>query len=186
MRVYIATSLDGFIAGEGHDLSWLPDPAPDDNADDGALFYDEFMLSIGALLMGRRTYDVVRSFDVEWPYGDRPVLVASHRPLETETPSTVRRVEGSIQDLIGEAKGSADGKDVYIDGGVLIRQACAAGLVDDLTISLAPIALGSGYSLFAGLEDSFAMRVVGAYRFPGGMVQLRLSPAPSDSVEGAT
>ena len=127
--------------------------------------------------MGRRTYDVVRGFDVPWPYGDRPVLVATHRPLDEGAPKTVRRVEGTIQELIAEAKRSANGKDVYLDGGVMIRQACAAGLVDDLTISVAPVALGSGYPLFAGLESSYSMTVKGLYRFPGGMVQLRLAPS---------
>jgi len=74
LRVFCACSLDGFLAGEGDDLSWLPEPEDGAPAEDHG--YDAFMEGIGALLMGRTTYDVVRGFDVAWPYGDRPVIVA--------------------------------------------------------------------------------------------------------------
>lgn len=176
VRVYIACSLDGFIAGRDDDLSWLPDDPPEEDPEPGTLSYEEFIADIGVLLMGRRTYDVVRSFDVDWPWGERPVLVASHRDLDEGAPATVRRVEGSIETLIREARKAGGGRDVYIDGGVLIRQACEAGLVDDLTVTIAPIALGSGHPLFAGLNEAYAMEVVEVHRYHGGMVQLRLEP----------
>lgn len=174
VRVYCATSLDGFIAGEGDDLSWLPDsghegPGP------GALTYEAFMADVGAMLMGRRTYDVVRGFDVPWPY-EVPVLVASHRQLEADAPAGARRVEGSIERLVEEAKSAARGRDVYIDGGVIIRQACEANLVDELVITLAPVALGNGHSLFGGLEARLGLEIVNVARFSGGMVQLHLVP----------
>lgn len=174
VRVYIATSLDGFIAGEGDDLSWLPeaghgDPGP------GAVTYEQFTADVGAMLMGRRTYDVVRGFDVEWPY-EIPVLVASHRALDSNAPEGVTRVEGSIDDLVAAAKDAAEGRDVYIDGGALIRQSCEAGLVDELVITLAPVALGSGHSLFGGLGSRFHVEIVNVARFSGGMVQFTLVP----------
>jgi len=175
VRVYIATSLDGFIAGEGDDLSWLPTPEPDEAIDPGALTYETFMADVGALLMGRRTYDVVRGFDA-WPYGDRPVLVASHRDLDHDAPCGARRVDGPIAAIVAEAREAAAGRDVYLDGGVMIRQACAANLVDDLVITMVPVALGKGQSLFAGLEQRYGMQLVDVALFPGGMVQLRLVP----------
>jgi len=176
VRVYLAASLDGFIAGEDDDLSWLPEPPYDDEPGPGAVTYEDFIAEVGALLMGRRTYDVVRGFDVPWPYGDRPVLVASRRELDEGAPDTVRRVEGPVEELVVRARETAAGKDVYLDGGVLIRQACAAGLVDELVLTLAPVALGSGHPLFAGLERRYRMEVVGMASFSGGMVQLRLVP----------
>jgi dihydrofolate reductase len=180
VRVYIATSVDGFIAGPGDDLSWLPSPEPGEPQESpGGLSFEAFIENIGALLMGRRTYDVVLGFGGEWPYGDRPVLVASHRALGDSVPTHVRRVEGQIQTLVAEAKEAAHGRDVYIDGGALIRQACDAGLVDDLTITLAPIALGAGHPLFGGLRESYGMELVDFSRFPGGMLQLRLLPKRS-------
>ena len=90
-RVFIASSLDGFIAGPEDDLSWLPavlDPSPD------AISFSSFMKEIGAMLMGRRTYDMVAGFDGPWPYGAVPVSVATHRALEggaRDGPCSLRR-----------------------------------------------------------------------------------------------
>ena len=174
IRVYIATSLDGFIAGEDDDLSWLPD-AGHEGPGPGAMTYEAFMADVGAMLMGRRTYDVVLGFDVDWPY-QIPVLVASHRALDDDPPLGVRRVQGSITELVAAAMEVANGRDVYIGGGGIIRQALEAGLVDELVITVAPVALGSGYSLFAGMETRVEMDVVNVARFSGGMVQLTLVP----------
>lgn len=179
VRVYIATSLDGFIAGPDDDLTWLDAPGPgvgSPPSEPGALDYEAFIADVGALLMGRRTYDVVRGFDVPWPYGDRPVLVATHRPLDEGPPPTVRRVEGRIGELVALAKDAAAGRDVYLDGGVLIRQAAEAGLIDEFTVTVAPIALGSGHPLFAGMGSPYPLRVVSHHTYAGGMVQLRLVP----------
>ncbi len=177
--VYIATSVDGFIAGPDHDLSWLPtdeDLADTLQEDDGALGYEEFIASVGSLLMGRATYDVVRGFDVPWPYGDLPVLVATTRALDDDPPRTVRAVQGSIAELIELAKTAAGAKDVYLDGGELIRQAAESDLIDDLTITVAPIALGSGVPLFAGMSKRYPLEFISHHRHPGGMIQLRARP----------
>jgi dihydrofolate reductase len=176
VRVFLAMSLDGFIAGEGDDLSWLPDPPYEDMGSPEALTYEQFIADVGALLMGRGTYDVVRGFDVEWPWGERPVLVASRRALDAEAPPTVRRVEGPIEELVAEARRAASGRDVYVDGGILVRQAVAAGLVDEMTIGIAPVALGSGHPLFAGLEERSRWTITEVHRSLGGMVQLRMVP----------
>ena len=182
VRVYLASSLDGFIAGPDHDLSWLPSDdelieAPD--VDPDALQYDDFIGDVGALLMGRQTYDVVRSFGVAWPYGERPVLVATHRGLDDDPPKTVRAAQGTIQELVADAKDAAGGKDVYLDGGTLVRQAAEARLIDDLTITIAPIALGSGHPLFAGMAERYPLEIVSHHRFGGGMLQIRARPRRS-------
>jgi len=181
--VYIASSLDGFIAGPDDDLSWLTEAEPEaaasfgeDDSVDGALSYEEFMAGIGALLMGRRTYDALLGFGVPWPYGERPVLVATSRPLDADPVKTVRRVEGSIDELIELAQEAATGGDVYLDGGTLIRQAAEADLIDDLTITIAPIAIGAGSPLFAGLTNRYPLEIVSHHSFPGGMVQVRVRP----------
>jgi dihydrofolate reductase len=186
VRVYIAMSVDGFIAGPDDDLSWLPDADPDDDpappgteADSDGLEYEEFIGGVGALLMGRRTYDVVRGFDVPWPYGERPVLVATNRPLDSDPPATVRPVEGSIVEMVEAAKEAAQGGDVYLDGGTLIRQAADARLIDDLTITIAPVALGAGHPLFAGLDERYPLEIVSHHTSFGGMVQIRARPRTS-------
>lgn len=182
VHVYIATSLDGFIAGPGDDLSWLTGPegptpeGPPAPSDPGALSYEAFTRGVGAMLMGRRTYDVVRGFDMPWYYGDMPVLVATTRPLDEGAPPTVRAVSGDVHELVAEAKRVAAPKNVYIDGGVLIRQAAEADLIDELTITLAPIALGAGLPLFEGMPKRYPLEVFGHHDFPGGMVQIRARP----------
>lgn len=166
--VYIATSLDGLIAGEGDDLSWLP--APVEGGDD--LGFSAFLDKVGALLMGRRTFDVVAGFAGPWPYGDRPCLVATHRPLPAVS-APVRAVSGDIHGLVAEARAAAGGLDVYIDGGALIRQALAADLVDGMTLTTVPVVLGAGVPLFAGGGARRAWRPVGDEALPGGLLKRR-------------
>jgi dihydrofolate reductase len=181
VRVYIASSLDGFIAGPGDDLSWLPSPEEEEGEPEPAggspLSWDDFMADVGALLMGRRTWDVFLSFDVPWPWGERPVLVATSRPLDTPHPPLARAVRGDVRELIRLAKEAAGGRDVYLDGGDLIRQAAESDLIDDLTVTVAPVALGAGLPLFAGMSRPYPLEVVAHLDHPGGMVQLRMRPA---------
>ncbi len=185
IRVYIACSLDGFIAGPGDDLSWLPGAQPDGDANDGpgpkrdagAVGFEEFMSDVGALLMGRRTYDVAVSCEGAWPYGERPVLVATHRPLES-TGHDVRAVSGDISTLIAQAQMAAGKKDVYLDGGDLIRQAMDANVIDDLIVTMVPVVLGEGHSLFAGVTKRHTLEFVGHHGIGDGMVQLHCRPLP--------
>lgn len=189
VRVYIACSLDGFIAGPDDDLSWLPGADPDPDApeankdstpprDPAAVSYDEFMAEVGALLMGRRTHDAVAGFGVPWPYGERPVLVATHRTLEPASP-TVRAIDGDIASMIEAAKDAAGSKDVYLDGGFMIRTALDAGLVDDLIVTMVPTILGAGHSLFAGVTARHELELIGHHTEALGMIQLRLRPKPA-------
>lgn len=179
VRVYIACSLDGFIAGEGDDLSWLAssESASDrrTESDPGAVSFEDYMRDVGALLMGRRTYDVVAGFGGAWPYGERPVLVATRRPLEPIHP-WVRPIEGEIAHMVAAARAAAGARDVYIDGGDLIRQALDADLVDHLIVTMVPVVLGRGHPLFAGVAKRHSMELLGHHRFEGGMVQLHFRP----------
>ncbi len=177
VRAFLASSLDGFIAGEGDDLSWLPQPGPGD----GDFGFGAFLQDVGALLVGRRTYDAVAGFGGEWPYGSRPVLVATHRPLSPGVPS-VRAVAGEAAALVGEAKRAAAGRDVYVDGGEVLRQVMDAGLLDELTLTLVPVMLGRGRPLGGGGQQRHALRLDKVVRLPQGLVQLTylggLSRAP--------
>lgn len=169
IRVFIACSLDGFIAGLDDDLSWLPKP---EGADDFG--YGAFIADVGALLMGRRTYDVVAGFP-EWSYGNLPVLVATQKPLASPH-ATVRPVAGSIDEVVRAAREAAGERDVYIDGGNLIRQAVDAGLVDELTITVVPVVLGRGLPLLAGTERRHALERVDVRTQKAGLVQLVYRP----------
>lgn len=170
VRVYLATSLDGYLAGPEDDLSWLPS-----DIDLGEAGFEPFLATIGALLMGRSTFDVVAGMDdASWPYGDRPVLVATHRPLVATGTKAARAevVTGSIDEMIGRARSLAGSGDIYLDGGTLVRQALDAGLALDLTLTVIPVRLGGGVPLF-GTGERRPLRLRAATPLAGGLVQLR-------------
>ena len=172
VRVYLAMSLDGLIAGPGGDISWLPHEAVEHT---DALTFERHMAEVGCMLMGRATYDFVEGFEGPWPYGEVPVLVASRREL-TPKVATVRRVEGDIAELLAQARHLADGAVVYLDGGDLVRQAIDANLVDELVLTIVPKALGEGVGLFTGVARRQDYRITAAERY-GSMLQVRLKPA---------
>lgn len=168
VRVFIACSLDGFIAGPDDDLSWLPRASGDDHG------FGAFLEGISALLMGRATYRVVEGFGGEWPFGERPVFVATTRPLEPAAP-TVRAVSGPPSELLAAVR-EVTGGDVYLDGGNLIRQFLDEGLVDQLIVTIVPVVLGDGAPLFAGTRKRRTLGLVGVRESSGGLVQLEYRP----------
>jgi dihydrofolate reductase len=180
VRVYLGCSLDGFIAGPDDDLSFLSEPAPPSaeiSEPSQALSFEAFMDRVGAMLMGRRTHDVVAAIGV-WVYGDTPILVATHRDLAPAA-SSVRAVSGSIESLIEQAKEVAGDKDVYLDGGDLVRQGLDAGLVDELCITYVPVLLGrGGVRLFEDLTRRTKLELV-AHERMGHMLQVTLRPIAS-------
>lgn len=168
VRVFVACSLDGFIAGPDDDLSWLP------SSPEGEDFgYGAFMADTAALLMGRNTYEVVAGFDA-WPYGETLVFVATSRPLEA-TVETVHPIGGDPAALLAAVRAHSDGG-IYLDGGALIRAFLDAGLVDELTVSVIPIVLGAGAPLFAGTARRHALEFLDVTPHAGGLVQLRYRP----------
>ena len=166
-HVFVGASLDGFIAGPNDELDWLG-AAQGDMPDT----FGPFLAQIGAILMGRRTYDVVRGMSVPWPYGDTPLLVATHRLLEPGR-STVRAVSGDIGALVAEARSVAGARGVYIDGGGLIRAALDAGLVDEVTVTIVPTVIGRGIPLFAGVGRHHRLELLSERALGGGAVELR-------------
>lgn len=181
IRVYLGCSLDGCVAGPEHDLSFLERYGPQPDADVGqGLGFETFLEEVGALLMGRRTYEVLLDFD-QWPYGQRPVLVATHRDLPSAPQGGIaRRVEGDIQRLVAEARAAAGDRDVYLDGGDLVRQALDAGLVDELCLTYLPVVLGRGIRLWEGLRNTHALRFEPPVEYAGRLVQVRARMLKAD------
>jgi len=174
--VFIATSVDGFIARPDDGLDWLTG-TPDDELTgehdpDQDFGYGDFLATVDALLMGRGTYDVVSGFAGDWPYGATPVYVwTSHSDdLAPKEGSILRPVSGSLDEVM--ARLVADGIDhVYVDGGKVIRQCLAAGVIDRMTISTPPVLIGEGIPLFGGTGDDIRLELVSWETFDGGMVQ---------------
>jgi len=168
--VFAACSVDGFMAGPDGELDWLEGR---DGIEDT---FTPFIARVGAILMGRRTFDFVAGLGGAWPYGDIPLLVATSRGLTPPRPS-VRAVHGDAGELIAKAQAAAGDKDVYLDGGELVRAALEAGLVDEITVSVVPIILGRGRPLFAGIKERCELELVESRPIGGGLVELRYRPA---------
>lgn len=178
--VYMGCSLDGFIAGPDNDLSWLSQDhgrEGDLAADPGYVSFEDFMGRTGAMLMGRTTYDTVAGMGV-WPYADTPVIVATTRALESDQ-KTVTASRGDITALVDEAKTAAGDKDVYLDGGALVRQALDAGLVDEMIITFVPIAVGAGIRLFDGLREHQRFQFSARAASGGGLLQVSARVVPA-------
>ena len=158
--VFLAMSLDGYIAGPNDDLTWLEPMQGEEHG------YTAFFASIDALIIGRRTYDVVLGFP-QWPYGDKRVYVMTNRPGEPRP--GVAFVRGTPAEVLAKV----DATHVYVDGGAIVRQFLAANLVDDLTISVVPMLLGAGIPLFEKAAPGPALELLGAQAFKNGLVQLR-------------
>ncbi len=172
VRVYLGCSLDGHIAGPEHNLDFLSEFTPDLHAPAGGLGFTAFLDAIGVLLMGRRTYQVLLDHDAWW-YGDRTVLVATHHPLPPAPGGGhAVAVSGPIQAMIAQAKGAAKGKDVYLDGGDLVRQGFEAGVVDTFCLTVLPLVLGRGIRLWEGLDGRTDVKFDPPVAYGGSMIQI--------------
>ncbi len=157
--VDVTMSLDGFIAGPDDAMDWvfeyhgsgIADPDAPNTANAAV---EEVIASTGAVLAGRRSYDVGKRAlrpETSEVMGGRwtgPQFVLTHHsPAEEEDP-TITFLSGDIHQAVATALQAAEGKDVLVIGGNVARQCLAAGLVDDIVIHLAPVLLGSGVRLF--------------------------------------
>jgi dihydrofolate reductase len=147
--VYIATSLDGFIASADGGIDWLNEIPNPDKSDYG---YAEFMSGIDALVMGRNSFEKVLSFGV-WPY-NKPVFVLSHSMTEVpeDMAGKVEIIKGEIHEVV-TLLNKRGYKNLYIDGGKVIQSFLKEDLIDELIITRVPILLGDGIPLFGKLDQ---------------------------------
>ncbi|QTA86104.1 dihydrofolate reductase family protein [Desulfonema magnum] len=170
--VFIAASLDGFIAREDDALDWLDAAnATVPEGEDCGFF--SFMASVDALVMGRNTYEKVLSLG-QWPYENKPVIVLSSKKsisIPASLKETVRHSSESPQELYKRL--SQEGlKRIYIDGGITIQRFLAANLIDDMTITVIPTLLGKGKRLFGDLEKDIQLRHTETKTYEFGFIQI--------------
>ena len=162
--VFIGTSLDGFIARTNGDLDFLPPGGGEPHG------YDEFMATVDALVIGRKTFETVLTFEA-WPYGDKPVFVLSTRPLAAPPPGAmVERMSGAPADILSQlaARGI---RHVYVDGGITIQRFLQAGLIQRLIITRVPVLIGDGIPLFGSLPRDIPLEHVATRQYASGLVQ---------------
>ncbi len=162
--VYIATSLDGYIADKNDGLDWLPSP---DSADFG---FDAFMETIDAIVMGKNTFNMVLSFGGEWFY-TKPVFVVSSslKSIPKELEEKVFLIQGSPTKITNLLRKEGF-ENLYIDGGVTIQNFLKEGLIDELIITTIPILLGGGKPLFGKLDKPLEFKCIES-KVIAGMVQ---------------
>ncbi len=169
-RVYIATSIDGYIADRNGGLEWLDMVAIPEGTDMG---YERLMEQTDALVMGRNTYETVCGFDADWPY-TKPVFVLSNslQKIAEEYKDKAYLIKGSPAEVL-EQLHRKKYHQLYIDGGNTIQRFLRADLIDELIITKIPILLGGGVSLFADLPKALEFECIGSEIFAGELIQSR-------------
>lgn len=162
--LYIAVSLDGFIAGEGESLDWLD--RVEGRGDNG---YGAFYEDVDTALMGRKTYDWIMAH-AEFPYAGKDCYVLSHCPRENTEDVTF--VSEDPAEFVSRLKKQAGKKIWLVGGGRLLHSLMESGLVDEMILTVAPVVLGKGIPLFYESNREAELSLTGMERY-GQFVELR-------------
>jgi len=167
--VFIARSLDGYIADKNGELDWLQNTVP--NPEHKDLGFETFLNKVDAIIMGRNTFEVVCSFDGDWPYS-KPVFVLSST-LETipeKYMDKAKVVNGSLKEVLDKIhmKGYTQ---LYIDGGATVQSFLKEDLIDELIITSLPILLGGGIPLFTELPKPMEFEHIKSELFLNAITQ---------------
>ena len=162
--VFVGTSLDGFIARANGDLDFLEAGGGEPHG------YDEFIATVDALVIGRKTFETVLTFG-SWPYGNKRVVVLSTRPLAPTPPGAmVERMSGAPADIVSQLAARGIGH-IYVDGGITIQRFLEAGLIHRLIITRVPVLIGGGISLFGAVPRDIPLKHVATRHYASGLVQ---------------
>jgi dihydrofolate reductase len=163
--VFIATSVDGYIARRDGSIDWLSS-VEREGEDYG---YKKFMDTVDTVVLGRNTYDFI-SREPSWPFQGKRVVVLTHRPASAKHGETFF---SGKPDALVELLGKKGTKSIYVDGGQAVRSFLAAGVIDQLTISVVPVVLGGGIPLFGDGVGESSLALEESRAFSTGLMQLR-------------
>jgi dihydrofolate reductase len=159
VSVFVGVSVDGYMARADGTFDFLDAGGGEPHG------YDEFIATVDALVIGRKTYELVLTFP-EWPYGEKRVVALSSKPIA----GRAEWMSGEPAEIV--AKMAASGStSLYVDGGDTIQRFLRAGVVDRLIVTRVPILIGSGIALFGALPRDVRLRHVATQSYPGGMVK---------------
>jgi dihydrofolate reductase len=168
IKLYIATSLDGFIARENGSIDWLTKYENNPETDYG---YSEFYASIGKVLMGRKTYEQALGFG-EWPYREKKSYVFTRQKESIRRENNVEFISEDIGEFVRQLKGNTE-EDIWLVGGSqIIKVFFEENLVQDLIVFVVPIILGSGIPLFDHIGKEIGFRTGRVERYENGLVKL--------------
>ena len=139
--LYIAMSLDGYIAKENNDISWLS--LVEKSGEDYG--YSDFIQAIDTVIMGRKTYEKVMSFGIEFPHKDKKCYVISR--TKTGMDENVEYYSGNLEELMTSLK-NEEGKNIFIDGGAeVVNELMKINVIDEFVLSVIPLFLGNGIQI---------------------------------------
>lgn len=168
VKLYIAASIDGYIARPDGDLEWLtgfPNPLKTDYG------YRNFLASVDTVIMDNRTYQDILSMDVIWPYKGKETYVVTHHAQETK--ENIRFISENVVETISELH-KKDGKDIWLfGGGQLISILLSADLVDEMQITYIPMILGNGIPLFPNSPKESQWSLLENKAFDNGVLQVK-------------
>ena len=178
VSVFIATSIDGFIARKDGDIDWLSDGSQ--NKSDEDYGYQEFIDTVDVLVMGRNSYEKVLSFG-EWPYSEIKVVVLRSRmqKVPANNDASIEFKSCSPSELVSELR-KTGAKHLYIDGGRTIQGFLKEGLVQDVIITRIPVLLGEGISLFGPLDSDIKLKHIVTNQYENGFVQSKYEVVGND------
>jgi dihydrofolate reductase len=172
---FCGVSLDGFLARPDGRIDWLDPFGGEEHG------YQAFIDSVDTLVVGRKTYEFVLSMvasGMEWPYKGKRYVVMTHRPIDGRNQE--RAFAGEPVALLDELA-AEQARHIYVDGGVVIRSFLAAGLLDQLTVSIVPVLIGEGLPLFGGVKLESGLTLEKVSSFAKGIVQLQYRASPTSS-----
>jgi dihydrofolate reductase len=175
--VFVGTSVDGFIARRDGGLDFLPPGGGEPHG------YDEFIATVDAIVIGRKTFETVLGFGGAWPYGRKRVVVLSGRPVDLSVVDggVVEQMGGPPEEIVSRLAASG-ARHLYVDGGVTIQRFLRAGLVDRLVVTRVPVLIGEGIPLFGSLPHDVRLRHVATRSYPSGLVQSEYEIVASGTV----
>ncbi len=174
---YVAASADGYIATADDGLEWLPQPGAGASEDYG---YAEFLATVDGIVMGRRTWQFLRSLGSAWPYGERPGWVLTQRPLEADTPPSVQAAAFDLDALRGAWAARGLKRVWLVGGGAVAGCFAAASAIDEIILTTVPVRLGCGVPLFGARGtslDGWVRSAAPLRQWPDGLSQRVLHPA---------
>jgi len=165
VSIFIGTSVDGFIARPNGDLDFLPEGGGEPHG------YNEFIGSVDAIVIGRKTFEKVLTLG-PWPYGDKRVVVLSSRAVNLSAAGggVVEQMAGPPADIVSQLAASG-AHHIYVDGGITIQEFLRAGLIQRLIITRVPVLIGDGIPLFGTLPRDLRLRHVATQHYPSGLVK---------------
>ncbi len=167
--LYIATSIDGFIAKPDGNLDWLthfPNPTNEDYG------YNELLCNCESIILGRKTFTEINKFDIEWPYSNHKTYVISHQKnFKINSPNT-KLYNGNLKDLIKKIKNNTSKNCWVVGGGKLVESLLNQNLIDEMIISIIPVLLGHGIPLFYESNSESKWELNDVQKYDSGILTL--------------